>query len=127
MVAPVWGDFSANGEALDAEIEVRALGAFDPYLPGNVLITVVAVVKRLLAPSLACSSHGRRNGVSRIPARRYPPPLRPATSTRSSLRERELAERNRKSGREERAEPVAGVVVAGIRHPAGPPHRAPKP
>jgi len=99
MVAPVWGDFSANGEALDAEIEVRALGTFNPYLPGNVLITVVAVVKRLLAPSLACSSHGRRNGVSRIPARRYPPPLRP----------------------------VAGVVVAGIRHPAGPPHRAPKP
>jgi hypothetical protein len=49
------------------------------------------VVQRLLAPSLACPSHGSGNGVRRIPARRHPPPLRPATSTSSSLRVREVA------------------------------------
>lgn len=58
MVAAMWGDFSANREALHAEVEVRALGAFDPYLPGDVLVAVVAVVERLLAPSLSSSPDG---------------------------------------------------------------------
>uniref|UniRef100_A0A0A9CTE8 Ada2 n=1 Tax=Arundo donax TaxID=35708 RepID=A0A0A9CTE8_ARUDO len=99
MIASMRGDFCADGEALHAEVEVWALGALDSYLPRDVLIAVVAVVKRLLAPALAGSPAGRGNGVRGIPARRDPPPLRP----------------------------VAGVIVAGIRHPAGPPHRAAKP
>ena len=54
----MWGNFSANREALHAEVEVRALGALDPYLTGDVLVAVVAVVQRLLAPSLSSSPDG---------------------------------------------------------------------
>jgi hypothetical protein len=84
MVAAMWGDFSANREALHAKVEVRALGAFDPYLPRDVLVAVIAVVERFLAPSFSSSPDASGNGVRRIPARCDPPPLRPATSTVSS-------------------------------------------
>lgn len=86
-------DLSSNREALDTEVEVRALGALDPDLPRQVLVAVVAVVQRLLP--VASSPARRREGVRRIPARRNPPPLRP----------------------------VVGVVVAGVGHPARPAHR----
>jgi hypothetical protein len=58
MVAAVRGDFSADRETLHAKVEVRALGALDPYLPGDVLVAVVAVIERLLAPSLSSSPDG---------------------------------------------------------------------
>lgn len=101
MVAAVRGDLGADREALDAEVEVGALGALDPDLPGNILIAVVAVVQRLLPTTLSGSPAGRRERVRRIAARRDPPPLRP----------------------------VVRIIVAGIGHPARPAHRgrAPKP
>jgi hypothetical protein len=76
-------DLSSNREALDTEVEVRALGALDPDLPRQVLVAVVAVVQRLLP--VASSPARRREGVRRIPARRNPPPLRPAAKTGRAL------------------------------------------
>lgn len=90
-------DLSSNGEAFDTEVEVRALGAFDPDLPRQVLVAVVAVVQRLLPVASTPARGGER--VRRIPARGNPPPLRP----------------------------VVGVVIAGIGHPARPAHRGPGP
>jgi len=90
-------DLSSDGEALNAEVKVGALGALEPDLPGQVLVAVVAVVQRLLPVAGSPARRGER--VRRIPGQGNPPPLRP----------------------------VVGVVVAGIGHPAGPAHRGPNP
>lgn len=71
-------DLSSDGEALDAEVKVGALGALEPDLPGQVLVAVVAVVQRLLPVAGSPARRGER--VRRIPGRGNPPPLRPATN-----------------------------------------------
>jgi len=134
MVAAVRGDLGADREALDAEVEVGALGALDPDLPGNILIAVVAVVQRLLPTTLSGSPAGRRERVRRIAARRDPPPLRPAANpnqtTNGSLPSTSTRAKNAKRGEAAaRNKPVVRFIVAGIGHPARPAHRgrAPKP
>jgi hypothetical protein len=63
MVAPMRSDFSANREAFHTYIKVGALGTLDTYLLRYVLVTVIAMVERLLAPTLASSTAHSGKGV----------------------------------------------------------------